>query len=240
MSAASETQAAAGPARARDRRALARQAHVWLALLLLGSCVASLAIGASGASLWTALWHMASGEPLTQLERVVLFDIRLPRTLLGLLVGAALAVSGTVLQGLFRNPLADPGIVGVSAGAGLGAIGAIVLGASLPAAIRGVAGMYLVPIAAFAGSWLSVMLLYGVATHRGRTSVATMLLAGLALTALTGALAGILVYAADDQQLRDLTFWQMGSLAGATFVLTTHPSRRATIARQCCRRFASR
>ena len=225
MAATSEIKAGPRPAVTRDRRVLARQAHLWLALLLLGSCVASLAIGASGASLWSALWHMASGEPLTQLERVVLLDIRLPRTLLGLLVGAALAVSGTVLQGLFRNPLADPGIVGVSAGAGLGAICAIVLGASLPAAIQGFAGMYLTPLAAFAGSWISVMLLYTVATHRGRTSVATMLLAGIALTALTGALAGILVYAADDQQLRDLTFWQMGSLAGATWskILTAGP-----------------
>jgi len=129
------------------------------------------------------------------------------------------------MQGLFRNPLADPGIVGVSAGAGLGAITAIVIGPSLPQIILAVTGNYLIPIAAFLGGWVSVLLLYTLATHRGRTSVATMLLAGIALGALAGAVSGILVYMADDQQLRDLTFWGLGSLAGATWakVLTAAP-----------------
>ena len=128
-----------------------------------------------------------------------------------------LAVSGAVMQGLFRNPLADPGIVGVSAGAGLGAVAAIVLGGLLPPALQGIIGIYTVPLAAFLGGWASVLLLYSVATRGGRTSVATMLLAGIALGALSGAVSGLLVYAADDQQLRDLTFWGLGSLAGATW-----------------------
>lgn len=157
------------------------------------------------------------GENLSQIEQLILWDIRLPRTLMGLCVGAALAVSGAVLQGLFRNPLADPGIVGVTAGASLGAITAIVLGAYLPLALQQLIGPYLVPFAAFVGSWGTVLLLYTVATHRGRTSVATLLLAGIALSALAMALSGLLIYAADDQQLRDLTFWQLGSLGGATW-----------------------
>lgn len=200
-----------------DRVVIARRAHLWLALLLAVSCVASLAIGASGTSLWSALARLTMGETLSQMEQVVLWDIRLPRTLMGLLVGAALAVSGAVLQGLFRNPLADPGIVGVTAGAGFGAISAIVLGTSLPLALQQIIGPYLIPVAAFVGSWASVLLLYSVATHRGRTSVATLLLAGIALAALTGAMSGLLVFASDDQQLRDLTFWQLGSLGGATW-----------------------
>ena len=106
---------------------------------------------------------------------------------------------------------------GVGAGAGLGAILAIVLGAFLPLWAQDFAGNALVPIAAFLGGWLSTIILYRVSTRRGRTSVATMLLAGIALGALAGALSGILVYMADDRQLRDLTFWGLGSLAGATW-----------------------
>ncbi|MCL3883379.1 iron ABC transporter permease [Marivita sp. GX14005] len=201
-----------------DRVAAARRLSLWLALLLACVMAASLAIGAAGTNLWSALLSLARGEALSVVDRTILWDIRLPRTLMGALVGAALAVSGAVMQGLFRNPLADPGIVGVSAGAGLGAIAAIVLGASLlPAAVMAALGAYLVPLAAFAGGWLSTIVLYRVSTRGGRTSVATMLLAGIALGALAGAVSGLLVYAADDQQLRDLTFWGLGSLAGATW-----------------------
>lgn len=200
-----------------DRQHLGRAAHVWLGVALICVSVASLAIGASGASLWGVLAKLSKGQSLTQVEAVVLWDIRAPRMVLGILVGGALAVSGAVMQGLFRNPLADPGLVGVSAGAGLGAITAIVLGGVLPVAIGQFAGMYLVPLAAFLGGWISTIVLYRVATRGGRTSVATMLLAGIALGALAGAVSGLLVYAADDRQLRDLTFWGLGSLAAASW-----------------------
>ncbi|MEP1943391.1 MAG: iron ABC transporter permease [Sulfitobacter sp.] len=200
-----------------DRQQIGRSAHLWLALVLICVSIASLAIGASGASLWGALAKLSKGQPLTQVEAVVLWDIRAPRMILGILVGAALAVSGVVMQGLFRNPLADPGLVGVSAGAGLGAISAIVLGGVLPVAVGQAVGLYLVPMAAFLGGWVSTLVLYRVATRGGRTSVATMLLAGIALGALTGAVAGLMVYAADDKQLRDLTFWGLGSLAAASW-----------------------
>ena len=203
-----------------DRRRTARQAHVWLAVLLVVISIFSLAVGASGTSLWGALQKLATGQPLSQMEQVVLWDIRLPRMILGICVGAALAVSGAVMQGLFRNPLADPGIVGVTAGAGLGAVSAIVLGGILPLGVMSAIGFWLVPLAAFLGCWTSTIVLYRVSTRRGRTSVATMLLAGIALGALAAALSGILVYMADDAQLRDLTFWGLGSLAGATWSKT--------------------
>lgn len=191
---------------------------IWISALLLAvMIVASLTVGASGTSLLAALMDWASGLDIGLRERVILFDIRAPRTLMGVLVGASLAVSGAVMQGLFRNPLADPGLVGVSAGAGLGAILAIVLGGLLPPAIAAFTGIYTVPMAAFLGGWLTTMLLYRVSTNRGRTSVAVMLLAGIAVGALSGALSGVLVYMADDAQLRDLTFWGLGSLAGATW-----------------------
>lgn len=200
-----------------DRRSLARRAHVLLALLCAGSMLASLAIGPAGTSLWSALALLMRGEALAPLDAVILWNIRMPRTMLGALIGASLAVSGTVMQGLFRNPLADPGIVGVSAGGALGATGAIVLGASLPLWLTAIAGPYLVPFAAFLGAWASVLTLYAVSTYRGRTSVITMLLGGIALAALIGAAMGVLVYIADDAQLRDFTFWSLGSLAGATW-----------------------
>ncbi|WP_371928367.1 FecCD family ABC transporter permease [Oceanicola sp. 502str15] len=200
-----------------DRRHRAWLALWALAALLVLVSVASLGTGASGTSLLTALGQVLTGGEVGAREALILFDIRLPRLAMGLLVGAALAVSGAVMQGLFRNPLADPGLVGVSAGAGLGAIAAIVLGGLLPLALQSAFGFYLVPVAAFVGGWLSTLLLYRIATSGGRTSVAVMLLAGIALGALTGAVSGLLVYMADDAQLRDLTFWGLGSLAGATW-----------------------
>jgi iron complex transport system permease protein len=188
-----------------------------LAALLAVTSVISLGVGASGASLWVALGQLARGDEIGTREAVILFDIRLPRLALGILVGAALAVSGAVMQGLFRNPLADPGLVGVGAGAGLGAITAIVLGGLMPVALRDALSFYLVPLAAFFGGWATTLLLYRLSTHRGRTSVAVMLLGGIALGALAGAVSGVLIYMANDAQLRDLTFWGLGSLAGATW-----------------------
>lgn len=189
-----------------------------LSVLAILVSVFSLSSGATTVSLPDMLSKWASGQELTRIERVVLFDIRLPRLLTGLCVGAALAMSGAVLQGLFRNPLAEPGIVGVSAGAGLGAILAIVLGGMLPMVFLGSVGAHLVPIAAFVFGWATTILLYRVSTRQGHTSIATMLLAGIALAAMTGAVSGLLIYVADDDQLRDLTFWGLGSLAGASWV----------------------
>lgn len=200
-----------------DRRSTARRAHLALALLCAASMLASLAIGPAGTSLWAALVQLARGAPVAPLDAVILWDIRMPRMALGALIGASLAVSGAVMQGLFRNPLADPGIVGVSAGGALGATGAIVLGTFLPVWLVSAVGDYLVPVCAFLGAWASVLTLYAVSTYRGRTSVITMLLGGIALAALVGAAMGVLVYIADDAQLRDLTFWSLGSLAGATW-----------------------
>ncbi|WP_244614887.1 FecCD family ABC transporter permease [Pukyongiella litopenaei] len=203
------------PAVPGDRSHRARVLMAGLLVSLLAVALLGLSVGATGTSLQDALLTIAAGNEVAMRDRVVLWDIRLPRVLLGILVGAALAVSGAVLQGLFRNPLADPGIVGVSAGASLGAVSAIVLGGALP--VAALLGVWLVPAAAFAGAWGATLLLFRIATRQGRTSVATMLLAGIALTALAMALTGLLVYMADDAQLRDFTFWNLGSLAGATW-----------------------
>ncbi len=149
-------------------------------------------------------------------DQLILFSIRLPRVVMASIVGALLASAGAIMQGLFRNPLADPGLVGVSAGAGLAAAAMIVVGdKTLPAST--ITSPILLPIAAFLGAFATTSLLYRIATRRGRTSIATMLLAGLALGALASAGTGLLVFLADDRQLRDITFWMLGSLAGATW-----------------------
>ncbi len=218
-------QRAPGTPLAGDRRHRARMVRRLLIVALAAAAVSALAIGASGTSLWSSLADLASGQELSARDSVILWDIRAPRVIMGILVGAALAVSGAIMQGLFRNPLADPGLVGVSAGAGFGAILAIVLGSALPAILSDRLGYYILPFFAFLGGWASTLILYRISTRKGRTSVATMLLGGIALGALTGALSGILIYMADDAQLRDLTFWGMGSLAGATWskVVTAAP-----------------
>ncbi len=198
-----------------DRSLLAARLTMALALLLLCVAAASLTVGAASTSVWQTMGDILAGREVSLRDRVVLWDIRVPRLIMGCLVGAGLAISGAIMQGLFRNPLADPGIVGVSAGASLGAVMAIVLGGMLPFAP--LFGSWLVPASAFGGAWASTILLYRIATRQGRTSVATMLLAGIALTALTMALTGVLVYMADDTQLRDFSFWNLGSLAGASW-----------------------
>ena len=116
------------------------------------------------------------------------------------------------MQGLFRNPLADPGLVGVSSGASLGAVLLIVLGSSSFGPLFAVFGFYALPVAAFVGGLITTLLLYKIATRSGQTSVATMLLAGIALGALAGAVTGVLIFMADDKQLRDLTFWGLDRL----------------------------
>ncbi len=155
-------------------------------------------------------------EDNLQQAELIVGQIRLPRTLLGLAVGAVLALSGVAMQGLFRNPLADPGLVGVSSGAALGAAVAIVAGASL-------GGMpepfqpYLLSICAFVGGLGVTAIVYQLGRRSGRTSVSTMLLAGVAMTALAGSVIGLFTYLADDASLRTLTFWNLGTLNGASY-----------------------
>ncbi|MBU2890220.1 FecCD family ABC transporter permease [Celeribacter halophilus] len=201
-----------------DRRAKARALRMALFIVLGLTMLMGLGWGAAGETdVIGALFAKFGIGEVSRVDMTVVWDIRMPRVLTGALVGAALAVAGAVMQGLFRNPLADPGLVGVSAGAGFGAVAAIVLGGLLPLALQNLVGAYLIPLAAFSGGWVSTIVLYKIATRGGRTSVATMLLAGIALGALTGALTGFIVYKATDDQLRDLTFWGMGSVAGATW-----------------------
>lgn len=203
-----------------DRTALAVLVLVGLVLVSAIAFAFSITTGASNASIIDVIASMATGSAdsaLSNRDRIVIFDIRLPRAILGFLIGGGLAVSGAVMQGLFRNPLADPGLIGVSAGSSLGAVAMIVLGGGVLAPVAHLFGIFSLPIAAFIGGLVTTVLLYKVATRHGQTSIATLLLAGIALGSLALAATGILIYMADDRQLRDLTFWSMGSLAGSTW-----------------------
>ena len=152
--------------------------------------------------------------PYGSQHEAVLMTIRLPRVLLAVLVGGGLAVSGAAMQGLFRNPLADPGLVGVSSGA---AVAVIVLGATWLPGVSRVLGPFTLPLAAFAGGVGTTLLVYRVARIAGRTVVATLLLTGIAVNALAGAGTGLLTFVATDEALRNITFWSLGSLSGATW-----------------------
>ncbi len=145
---------------------------------------------------------------------LIVGQIRLPRVLLAALMGAILGMSGAATQGLFRNPLADPSLIGVTAGASLGAAVVIVLGGHL---LPGYAALTLVSVGAFAGGVVAVVFVYRLATSSSGTSVATMLLAGIAITALAGALGSLLEFYADNDMLRRISLWKMGGLDGANY-----------------------
>ena len=199
-----------------------RSLFIALGLLLALALWLSLALGPVSLPLADTLqaalrlFGMPVGSAELEQAELILGQIRLPRTLLGLTVGAVLALCGVAMQGLFRNPLADPGLVGVSSGAALGAAVAIVGGAAL-GGLPEVFAPYLLSFCAFIGGLGVTMLVYRLGRRDGQTSVATMLLAGIALTALAGAAIGLFTYLADDATLRTLTFWNLGSLNGASY-----------------------
>ncbi|MGE0004060.1 MAG: FecCD family ABC transporter permease [Parvibaculaceae bacterium] len=205
-----------------DRSARARLALVLFALLLVATSLASVMTGPVPLSAATVLDAVFAPESADLRDLAIVWSVRLPRTVLAILVGGALAFSGALMQGLFRNPLADPGLIGVSAGATFAAITAIVLGEALFGAA---AVIYLLPVGAFLGGLVATVTLYLIATRRGRTSVATMLLGGIAIAALMMAASGILIFMSNDQQLRELTFWSLGSLGGASWakIIATIP-----------------
>jgi iron complex transport system permease protein len=182
-----------------------------LGVLLLSAALASLSMGPVS----IPVSHVASIilEPInldfatyTRTEELVIEQLRLPRIIVGALVGMALGVAGATMQGLFRNPMADPGIIGVSAGGALGAVAAIALGIS---------GMFYQALSLFAflGAMAAAFLVYGIATVGGRFSMATLLLAGVAVSAFFGAIvSAIMVMVPSNEALREILFWLTGGL----------------------------
>ncbi len=185
------------------------------AMLLAISTLTSIASGALSISLEQSVLYLFDAAfdshfaNLKTYQEVVILDVRLPRTVLAAVIGAQLALCGAVMQGVFRNPLADPGIVGASGGAALGAAIVIVI---LPPSVS----EYMIPGAAFAGALGITFLVYKIAQSPTGTSVTMILLAGVAVAAFTGAAMGFLNYLADETALRDISLWSMGSVSSVT------------------------
>lgn len=174
--------------------------------------VMALGVGAMPIPAGEVVRVLAGSATEGQAEAIIL-GLRLPRAVLAVLVGAGLGISGAALQGLFRNPLADPGLIGISGGAALGAVSIIVLGHMLIAILPFMADQHLLPVAAFLGGLAATFATERLAHHRGITATGILLLAGIAINAMAGAVMGVLIYSSDDAQLREITFWTMGSLA---------------------------
>jgi iron complex transport system permease protein len=194
----------APPRSLRERPDLALALGVALAV---AAALAAVTIGAVRIPLEEALRILMG---LGGAQEAVLLQVRLPRAVVAVAVGAALAVSGALMQTFFRNPLADPALIGVSAGGALGAVSVIVLGGAL-------ASLFVLPLAAFLGALAATALVIALARRSGLVDAATMLLAGIAVNALAGAGIGLVTALADDAQLRNLTFWSLGGLGGATW-----------------------
>lgn len=171
-----------------------------------------------GTSPFRVLWQYIKGDPgLSLSDQYVIWDVRAARIVMAILIGSMLAVSGTSLQGLFKNPLATGEAIGLTSGATLLAAIAIVLGGHFKQYLPEVVQFSLVGISAFLGALLAMMLVYRISTSAGKTNVVMMLLSGVAITSIGFSITGFLIYISKDEQLRDLTFWNMGSLAAATW-----------------------
>lgn len=202
----------------RLRRGNARRGLVLVVLggVTLATLIAALAIGAAAVPPGDIVAALLGHATDTGSAEIVL-DLRLPRALLAAIVGASLGVAGAALQGLFRNPLADPGLIGVSSGAAVAAAAAILFADRLAALTPVFDTRHLLPVAAFAGGLVAAFLTQFLARAVGGLGNATLILAGIAVNTVAGAAIGFLIYAGDDRQLRDITFWMMGSLSGASW-----------------------
>ena len=208
----------------RRRRGRALIAGLWLLVaiatvagLALGPVPIGLAVIGRTLAAWLGLAGPAPAGSEQAFQVAVLESVRAPRVLLALACGAVLGAAGATMQGLFRNPLADPGLLGVSAGAAVAAIAVIVLGRQWFGSAVDSLGPFALPLAAFAGAMLVTALVYRVSRSEGRVVIAVMLLAGVAANALAGALIGYLTFLSDEQQLRLLVFWTLGSVGGANW-----------------------
>lgn len=183
-------------------------------LLLLAACLPLVLLAAAALGAVTIgpadLWKLLSGSAdVPAVVRAVFWEIRVPRVLLAALVGGSLALAGAGVQGLFRNPLADPALIGVSAGAALGAVLCFFFG------WEGLLGGWLLPLAAFAGGLLAVLILMSFHSGFAAGGTAKLILAGVALNAMAGSVLGFFLFSASDDALRSMTFWTLGSCASA-------------------------
>ena len=184
-------------------------------LLVLAASIRFGAIDFSVPAIWRALVSLLPGQPAPTLDQRIFLELRLPRAVLCLLVGASLGVGGALMQALFRNPIVEPGLVGTSSGAAFGSALFFVLGGVLNLG----ASIWSLPVAACLGGVVSTYLVFLLARSRedGRASIVMLLLTGLAVNALFMSAIGFLSYIARDPQARSITFWSLGTLSGASW-----------------------
>lgn len=194
-----------------------------LSIISLIATLLSLSLGAFTipiADIWKNMLHtlhLSSQEPQDPLYSGIIHLVRWPRTLLGILVGATLGICGASIQAVFRNPLAEPGLIGISAGASLAAASIIAFEGLLFATLGPLFGHYILAFGAFFGAGIATFLVYSISLHDGKPHIGTMILAGVAINALAGSLTGMISFISDEQQLRSITFWMLGSLGGANW-----------------------
>lgn len=184
---------------------------ILLIIFFFLSIFISIQIGATKISISNLLFDLKNGIG-SSTETIVMMNIRLPRIILGILVGSGLAVSGVVVQGLFRNPLVEPGLIGVSTGSALASSLCIVFLGSMNGS-----NYYILHIASFVGAILASFLVFGFSLRSGKIQTFELLLTGIGINAIAGACIGFIVYFASDSQLRSITFWSLGSIAGANW-----------------------
>lgn len=192
-----------------------------LAVLLCLTLLAAIAWGAvpiSPAEMLAAIRHFIQGRPPENIHEGVFLQLRLPRVLLTAITGAILAVSGVLMQGLFRNPIVEPGLTGTSAGAAFGASFIFVMAPGLSPALKSVTGPLLVPLFAFAGGLLATWIVYSLSKNAGKVSIMSLLLLGIAVNAIGLSGTGFMSYIARDPQARSITFWNLGTFSGASWL----------------------
>ncbi|MCH2199795.1 MAG: iron ABC transporter permease [Flavobacteriales bacterium] len=199
--------------------------HVQIVLLFVGlvaTTIASFFFG--GVSInWSDLASLFSSTPDHQasIQQYVLLSVRSPRILGSIVVGATLAGGGIALQSLFRNPLADPSIIGISSGASAFAVFIISMGATSLALFGLQVGYYTLPVAAFIGALITAIIAYRMSLNNGRADMSILLLSGIALQFMAAALTSLMIFTSNDQELRNVTFWMMGSMSNITWTNIT-------------------
>jgi iron complex transport system permease protein len=192
-----------------------------LIALLVGMLLCAICFGAVSiqpADMYLALKHYFTGKPPANIYEGVFLQLRLPRVLLCAITGAILSVSGVLMQGLFRNPIVEPGLVGTSAGAAFGASFVFVMAANISKQFKEITGPFLVPLFAFAGGLLATYTVYALAKNAKRVSILSLLLIGIAVNAMGLSGTGFMSYIARDPQARSITFWSLGTFSGASWL----------------------
>jgi iron complex transport system permease protein len=195
--------------------------YLFLGILLIVSMIVSVRAGAVDISYSEIVISLLKAfgfhpsTPISQIQEGLFMQIRLPRVILCVATGAALSVSGTLMQALFRNPIVEPGLIGTSSGAAFGAALVFVLGKTALFSLSAILGIFILPLSAFIFALLATLFVYRLSSSFGKVSVSNMILAGIAVNAIAAAGTGFLTYIARDPQARSITFWSLGTFSGA-------------------------